>query len=158
MKSTTCLICSLLFVALLAKPSFGHTELAKALKAKHGLRSVTCYACHARKTDIPAADLPAFKLNKKAFRNNFGQEIAKLLKGKDVTKRIFDAKAAAKAARGTPNAAQAKAAADKVKAAVTEEFLEVLKEVEKIKSPAGPTYGELLENAQLPGVKPKPKP
>ena len=108
--------------------------------------------------NVAPADLPAFNRNKKAFRNDFGQQFAKLLKGKNVTKRILAAKAAAKAARETPGEADAEAELGKVKVAITKEFLEALIKVEKIKSPAGPTYGELLEKGPLDGVKQKAQP
>ena len=43
----------------------------------------------------------------------------------------------------------------KVKEEVTKEFLNALQNVEKIRSLAGPTYGELLKKGSLDGVKPK---
>jgi len=137
-----CLFSMLVSPATLAR---GQSELGKIVKARHDLKSVTCYACHTHKRDVTEADLTAFSQNSKAFRNAFGKELDKHLKGKELTPRLEKAK---ELSSDDPQR-------DKIIESVTKDFLESLEKVEATKSPAGPTYGELLKSGRLDGVKPK---
>jgi len=133
------------FVVLTVQASVcsAHVEMGKALKAKYKFRSASCYTCHSRKKDVAEADHAAYKENAKAFRNSFGDSLAKLLEGKEVTKRMAEIKELKK---GDPKKV---AVVDDV----VEQFLEALEEAEAEESPDGPTYGEALEAGTLDGVK-----
>ena len=140
-----CLPCSL-FLLLAQVPSApAQSEFKKALQAKYDFKSVSCYACHMRKSEVGADQEAAFEENGKAFRNAFGKAFDKHLQGKEVTKRLAAVK---ELDSDDPKKL-------KVKEEVTQDFLEALTIVETEKSPSGPTYGELLKQAMLDGVKPK---
>ena len=135
----------LLTVALLTSTASAHTEFKKALQKKYDYRTVSCFACHMRKSDVPDDKQDEYKKNAKSFRNEFGQVLHEELKEKEITKRMADVKSLAS---DDPEK-------KKVKAAVTEEFLAALKKVEEKESSDGTPFGELLKSAKLDGVKPK---
>lgn len=142
------LICAVFCVTVLfvqSRATLANAPFKKALQKEYDFKSVSCYTCHTRKADIAAEDLDAFKENSKAFRNSFGEQLAKLLEGKGLTKRLKDVK---KLKSDDPKKKQ-------VTEEVTKEFLEALKAVTSVKSPAGATYGELLKQGTLDGVKPR---
>jgi hypothetical protein len=145
MKRSFGLICVVLLFIAQTPPSPAQSEFKKALQSKYDLKTVSCFACHIRKADIPEDQQAAFKKNAKSFRNDFGKEFDRLLDGKNITKRL----AAVKELEADDPQKK------KVKEEVTKEFLVALKEVEQVKSPSGVTYGELLEKGKLDGVKPK---
>jgi hypothetical protein len=126
-------------------PIFAQTEFQKSLKKKYDFKTVSCYTCHSKKSEVDEEQHEAFAKNSKAFRNVFGNELAKLLKGKEVTPRLADVK---KLKSDDPEK-------QKVIEEVNKEFLDALKKVETLESPSGETYGELLKTATLPGVKPR---
>ena len=139
---------ALLFAAVLlvqSRTTLAHGPLRKALKAKYDFKSVSCYTCHSREDDIVAEDLAAFEMNKKAFLNPFGKQLGKLLDGKDITKRMAEVEEL------ESDYPQKKM----VIGEVTKEFLEALMKLESVKSPSGTTYGELLKQGTLDGVKPR---
>ena len=140
-----CYVCCGLVVISQASPAFAQTEFKKALQKKYDFKTVSCFTCHLRKKEVSDDQQAAFKENAKAFRNEFGKAFEKHLKGKDVTKRLADVK---ELATDDPQR-------KKVREEVTKEFLEALKKLESEKSSSGETYGELLKNAELDGVKAK---
>lgn len=125
--------------------TLAHAPFKKGLQKKYDFKSVSCYTCHARKADIAAKDLDDFARNSRSFRNSFGSQLGKLLAGKNTTQRLMDVK---KLDLDDPKKI-------KVINDVTSDFLEALKKVELVKSPSGPTYGELLKMGILAGVKSK---
>ena len=145
MQRLFCAVFCITVLLVQSRATLAHAPFKKALQAKYDLKSVSCYTCHSRKADIAAEDLDAFAENTKAFRNPFGRELSKLLDGKDTTKRLTDVK---KLESDDPKKL-------KVIDEVTTEFLEALKKIESVKSPSGTTYGELLKQGTLDGVKPK---
>jgi hypothetical protein len=86
------------------------------------VKKASCYVCHVKGED-------------KEVRNAYGEELAKLIKG--------DAKDRVTAAKEADNLA-----AENEK--LSKELMEAFKKVEKMKSPSGPTYGELLKAHKLP--------
>lgn len=123
-----------------ATPSVAQSEFKKVLKNKYPMQNVTCHTCHMRGKNVPKKQQAAFNENKKSFRNDFGQEFDKLLKGKDISKRLKAAKKKKQANRKQ---------FEKVKKQIIDEFEAALEEVEKVASPEGPTYGELLKKGKL---------
>ena len=146
MKRLLCFVCSLSLIVTPAISSHAQSEFKKVVKNKHTNQKVSCFSCHTRKANVPEDQLSAFKENKKSFRNSFGKEFDKLFEGKDMSKRLKEAKKLKKAG-DTEKAKQ-------IKSDVIEEFKAALEKVEKIKSPEGPTYGELLEKGTLTDGKP----
>lgn len=71
----------------------------------------------------------------KEVRNAYGEALAKLIEG-DAKDRLAKAKE-----QGTDDAEKEK---------LTKELMEAFKKVETMKSPSGPTYGELLKAHKLP--------
>ena len=145
MKRLICVICCLSILAAQTPPSLAQTAFKKTLQKKYDFKTVSCYACHSKKSEVPEEQHEDFKKNSKAFHNVFGKEFVKLLKGKEVTKRLLDVK---KLPSDDPEK-------KKVIDEVNKEFLESLKTVEALEAPSGETYGELLKTATLSGVKPK---
>ncbi len=145
MKRWVCGICCLSILVGQTSPILAQTEFQKALKKKYDFRTVSCFTCHSKKTELAEEQQEAFAENPKAFRNAFGKEFAKLLEGKEVTKRLADVK---KLSADDPEK-------KKVIDEVNKEFLDALKKVETLESPSGETYGELLKSAKLEGVKPR---
>ena len=147
MRFAACTLGSFAITLSLVAPGAGQIEFKKALQKKYDFKSVSCFTCHSRKRDIPADAQPAWKDNPKSFRNAFGKEFDKHLGGKDVTQRL---KAVKKLKKNDPDK-------QKVIDEVVAEFMEALEEVEDAKSEDGdgPTYGELLKQAKLDGVKPR---
>ena len=143
MKKSLCVVCVVSILLSQVPAGIAQTPFKKALQSKYGFTSVSCYTCHSRKSEVPADQLAAFKKNGKAFRNSFGKEFDKHLKGKNVTKRLADVK-------GLDSDDPKKV---KVVDEVTKEFLDALTKVEVAKSSSDLTYGELLKKAMLDGVK-----
>ncbi len=134
-RRSVSLLCCLLVLAMNVSPIFAQTEFRKALQEKYNFKSVSCYTCHER--------VKLGTENPKQYRNDFGKEFDKLLKGKNVTARLDEVK-------GLDSEDPKKT---KVQDEVTKEFLEALQKVIEVKSSSGETYGELLKNATLDGVK-----
>jgi hypothetical protein len=86
------------------------------------VKKASCYVCHVKGED-------------KEVRNAYGEALAKLIEG-DAKERLAAAKEA-----GTTDAENEKLA---------KELMEAFTKVEKMKSPSGPTYGELLKAHKLP--------
>jgi hypothetical protein len=115
---------------MLSRATIAHSEFSKALKAKYGLKSVSCYRCHSRKGEA-VKDLDT--------------QLRRILKGR-TTKQLADAK-------DLPPGDREKRR--EVKDKVRQEFLEALKKVESNESKFGSTYGEQLKQGTLDGVKRK---
>ena len=145
MKRSVCVICCLSILAAQTPPSVAQTEFKKTLQKKYDFKTVSCYTCHSKKSEVPDEQRKAFAKNSKKFHNVFGKEFVKLLKDKEITKRLAVVR---KLASDDPEK-------KKVVAEVNKEFLEALKKVVTLESPTGETYGELLKAATLSGVKPR---
>ena len=70
-------------------------------------------------------------------------DIAKILEGKDITKRITEAKKLDRAER------------DKALDAIKEEYLKALDKLDKMKAPSGKLYSEALPAGEIEGTKPR---
>lgn len=139
--SAVMLLC-LAVLAINVQVASAHPEFKKELQKTYGLKSVSCYTCHMRKSDVPADQLKAFSENSKSFRNSFGKEFDKIMAGGKYSEKIKAAKDA------DDEAAEEAAEAEAVKA-----FKAALKKVVQVKAPSGKTYGEELEAGTLDGVK-----
>jgi len=130
--TSSLVICGLVATEIGLSTAQAQIEFRLALEKKYDKNiTVTCNACHVA-------------LKPKTVRNEtFGKELEKALAGKMVSKRLEDVKK-------LPIEDPAKV---KVKEEVTAEFLEALKKVEALKAPAGATYGELIKQGKLDGVK-----
>ena len=123
MKKSVSRLCLLLIVIGQATPCIAQTEFKKALQKKHNLKSVTCFACHAKKSEVPQDQQAAYKKKAKSFRNDFGKEFDKHLKNKNVTKRLAEVK------RLKSTDPKKKKVVDEV----TKEFLDALQKVDPLK-------------------------
>ena len=112
------------------------------LQETYGLKSVSCYTCHSKKTDVPADKQEAFAENAKAFRNAFGKEFDKIMASGGYSAKIAVAKDSG------DDAKKDAAEADAVTA-----FKAALKKVAQVKAPSGKTYDEELKAGTLDGVK-----
>jgi len=110
-------------------PAFAQTKLGTTFKKKYSLRSVSCYACHV-------------KGEEKDVLNSFGQELGKLLEGKNVTERLDAAKEI-----------EEEEEKEEVLAVIEKEFLEVFKKLDKLKAPSGKTYAEAIKGGEIEGTK-----
>ncbi len=128
-------ICCLSILASSFAPAFGQSELRKALQKKYRFKSVSCYTCHAH--------VEKGTKDPKTHRNDFGKAFDAILADKDLTGRIKSVKSLS---RSDPKKKE-------VVDAVVADFLTALEQVEKEKSPEGETYGELLKDGKLDGVK-----
>ena len=135
----TAVACCLLILVTNNFPAQSQTVFKKALQKKYGYKSVSCYTCHKKGKDANGKSLG------KEHRNEFGEALHVLLAEKDVTNRIKEAKKGGGESR------------KKVYAEVTKEFLEALDKVEEMKSEDGATWGKLLDEGKLKGVKVKKK-
>lgn len=117
-----------------------HTPFKKELQATYALKTVSCYTCHSRKDDIPAADWDNSE-NTKEFRNAFGNEIYKLMASGDWSAKIEAAKEEDDETK------------DKVEAEAVAAFKAALEKAVQMKSPSGKTYHEELTAGTLDGVK-----
>lgn len=139
--STVALLC-LAVLAINVQVASAHPPFKKQLQEAYGLKSVSCYTCHMRKSDVPANQQAAFKKNSKSFRNAFGKEFDKIMESGNYSEKIAAAKESGDDAK--KDAAEAEA---------TKAFAAALKKVAQVKAPSGETYGELLEAGTLDGVK-----
>lgn len=117
-----------------------HTPFKKELQTTYGLKTVSCYTCHSRKDDVPAADWENSE-NTKEFRNSFGDEIHKLMASGNWSARI-------EAAEDEDDDTQ-----DAVEAAAVAAFKAALEKAVQVKSESGKTYHEELTAGTLDGVK-----
>ncbi len=110
-----------------------HVYLSTPLKPRYELRTINCAACHQK------------DVRDKSIENltPFGSDIAKILEGKDITKRITEAKKLDRAER------------DKALDAIKEEYLKALDKLDKMKAPSGKLYSEALPAGEIEGTKPR---
>ena len=111
-----------------------HSAFKKALQTKYDYKSVSCNSCHV-------------KGKPKSERNEFGKVFHKPLDemkfdGKGRTEKYEEVKGD-------------KALKDAFEVEMAEAFLKALEAVSKEKSSGGKTWGELLKNAEIEGIKPK---
>ena len=126
-----------LFVMMVAPTiALGHSPYAKALKTHYELRSVSCYACHAKGKDKKTG-----KSLGKEHLNSFGKAQAALLKDKKVKQRLEDVKKSSREER------------EKVNEAVAAEFLKVMAKIEKQPAADKKTWLELLKSGKLEGIR-----
>jgi hypothetical protein len=131
----------LFIVAINTSLASAHMIFKNELQTQYDFRIVSCFTCHAKKSEVKPDQQDAYTKNAKAFRNEFGNEFATLLKDKNLSAKI-------KAATESGDAAAKSAAEEEALAA----FKEALKKVIEIKSPRGTTYGEELKTGTLSGV------
>lgn len=138
--------------------AFAHGVFKKVLLAKYQFEKVSCYTCHAKEAAVNAEAWNAAK-NRKAFRNDFGKLFAQQLDGKKIDERAAESKKAkedAEAATENGNVAMEKkllAKAARIDQAIKADFLIALRAVEAQKAANGKTYGELLKDRKIEGVK-----
>lgn len=135
----------LTLVAIVANATVANAQIVfqKELKEKYDFKTVSCYTCHVRKSDIAEDQTAKFEENSKAFRNAIGKQLEELLKEKNVTQRLKDVK-------GLPREDPKREA---VEEQVKKEFHEALEKLEAMKCPEGGTYKEALQKAKIDGIK-----
>ncbi len=121
------LICGVVTFSLNASDASAHSAFKKAFQTKIKAASVKCDACHV-------------KGQKKDVRNDFGKVFAKLLKDKKLTDLYNTAKKEGTDAR------------KKAEEKMAKEFLAVLDKAKAEKSPAGATWGSLIDSKKLENV------
>ncbi len=136
MKYLASLVALLLIAS--ASPAQAHIIFKKAFQKEYGYKTVSCYSCHKQGKDKDG------KTYSKKLRNEFGDTIAEQLKGKEITKRVKEAK--------TNKDAAAKTAAYKE---INAEVLEAIKKISDKKSADGETWGDRLKAGKIDKVKMK---
>jgi hypothetical protein len=139
--SAVALLC-LAVLAISTQVASAHSPYKKELQTIYGLKTVSCYTCHARKADVPADKLEAFAKNSKSFLNAFGEGLYKITASGGYTAKIQAAKDAGDDAKK-----------EAVEAEATTAFKAALKKVGQVKSASGKTYHEELTAGTLDGVK-----
>ncbi len=139
MKHPLVLLCCGLLVVGPGSAGFAQSELGKALKSHYDLKSVTCYACHARKSEVPEEEHEAYRKNARAYFNEFGKSLKELLADKKLTEQLESVK------RLPTEHPQRQAVTQQVE----DEFLKALELVAQQKAASGETYGDLLEAGTL---------
>jgi len=143
------LVFGIAIAALWSNVASAESAFMKAMKAKYEFRTVSCYTCHMKKSEVPPELLPQYEKESKSLRNEFGQLFVKALEGKKVHERMEKARELKKLAREAESEAEEaklEAQEEAIEAAVTEDFLEALAKVEAMKDEeTGKTYGELLK-------------
>lgn len=136
--------CGIVAVVLNSSVVFAQTEFKNALTEKYGFKTVSCYTCHSKKTEVTEEewDKATEAGSTKKLRNSFGKEFDKHLKDKNVTGRLAEVK-------GLDPDDEKRIA---VEQAVQKDFLEALKVIEAMKAPSGGTYAEALEKGEIEGV------
>ncbi len=119
--------------ASLTPAAFGHSQLGTGLKTRYALRSVSCTACHPK----------AKKEKTKDVLTPFGADIATILKGKMVSQRIAATKEMNREDR------------TKTLEQIKREYLEALKQLDKMKAPNGKPYAEALPAGEVEGTRPR---
>ena len=144
-------------IGLFSGTASAHSQFMKALKAKYEFRTVSCYTCHSKKSEIAEEDLAEFEEEPKHFRNAFGDLFLPHIEGKDIDDRAEKSAALKKEARDADSEAaeeKLKAQAEEIDAAISKDFLEALEKVEAMKDKdTGKTYAELLKAGEVSGVK-----
>jgi hypothetical protein len=128
------LVVGCLILSLVAPAASAQSVLGTVVKNKYKLKSVACEMCHIKtenKDEHP--------------QNDFGKMLAKMVEGKDITKRLDAVENAEEAAK------------DKVKEEITKEFLEVLKKLDEMKAPSGKTYADVISAGEMEGLKTRKK-
>lgn len=116
--------------------AFAHTPYVKALKERHELRSVSCFACHAKGKDEETG-----RPLGKEHLNALGESLHAMLKDKKITERIEAAKQLSIAERKAVNE---EAAA---------EFLKAMEQIESKPSADGKTWLQLIQTGELEGIR-----
>ena len=137
----------LTLVAIVAHATVANAQIVfrTELKEKYDFKTVSCYACHMRKSDVAEDQVTKFEENSKAFRNAFGKRLEELLKEKNVTQRLKEAKKLPR------EDVKRQAVEEQVK----KEFHEALKKLETMECPDGRTYKEALQKGKIDGIKVK---
>ena len=129
---TTLVVC--LISSLCAPAVQAQSVLGTAFKSYYKLKSVACEVCHIKTENKDEHPL-----------NDFGKTMAKMVEGKDVSKRLDAVKDADEAAQ------------EKVKGEIEKEFKEVLKKLDEMKAPSGKLYPDAIKAGELEGAKPRTK-
>ncbi|MCA9245491.1 MAG: hypothetical protein KDA42_00220 [Planctomycetales bacterium] len=126
----------LFLVVLFPAVATAHAPLSKAMKERYELRSASCYTCH-----VKGKDEKTGKPLGKEHLNPFGEALHAVLKDKNLTQKLQDAKEADDESE------------DKVKEEVVAEFLKAIETVENEKSANGNTWLSLIKSGELDGIK-----
>ncbi len=122
-----------LSLTLMTPPTSAHSLLGTPLKEKYELRSVSCTACHLQEERVKSIE----------HLTPFGDDVAKILDGKAVTKRVEAAKDLESAER------------KKVYEAIQKEYVEALNKLDQMKAHNGKLYAEALPAGDIEGTKPR---
>lgn len=132
-RFSVCLVSITLLVV--ATTSSAHTIVKKPFQKRYKFKSVTCYACHANGKDEKGKRLG------KEVLNDFGKAMHKITGEKKFKDRIAAAKKADRTTR------------KKEEEEIIKEFLETLKQLEKVESTEGTPWGALIKEGKIDGVK-----
>ena len=119
--------CCIIAMAANTSSVFGQNLFKKLMQNHYKVKSVSCNSCH-------VSGKP------KTMRSDFGKLFDTELKGKDISKRLEDAK----------NNPEQKAAVEKV---VATEFMDALKKIDKKEYPGSGTYGDAIQAGKINGIK-----
>ena len=136
---STLLIILATVLFLPASQATAHSLFMKALKAKYGFNSVSCYTCHAKKDALPANAPP------KSVRNGCGKLFEPHIAGLNIGVQVDQAKLLKKQDKD--------AQAEAIEAAITNYFLKAWKVVGAMEDDSGMTYEMLLNARAIEGIR-----
>ncbi len=126
----------LLVCPLASSAALAHSPYGRALKERHELRSVSCYACH-----VKGKNEDTGKPLGKEHLNEFGEVLRVVLEDKNFTQRLEAAKELSREER------------DKVNQEAAVEFLKALEQIENKAATGGKTWTRLIKSGDLEGIR-----
>ena len=157
-RSAICLLVAVLLFAA-SRQADAHGWYGQALKRKYDFKIVTCYTCHLNSKEAAATmtdeEFEIYRAKSMRYLNEFGKQFVPVLPDSDVANEIdcLYLRRRRGSNGGRDDGMQ------KLKEQGQREFLDVLPQVEALRDPAsGKTYGELLRNGKLDGIRLREEP
>ena len=157
-----CLLVANLLLAT-APEADAHAWYSLALKKKYDFQVVSCYTCHLSGKEAAATmtheELAIYKAKSRRYLNGFGKQFSPLLSESEVAKEIDFLYLLRRRSGGVPASPAGMQAMRDLREKGQQELLEVLSKVEAIRErTTGKTYGDLLRNGELEGIKLRTEP
>lgn len=121
-----------LMLSMLAPAALAQSVLGTTVKKKYSLKNVKCELCHVKTENKDEHPL-----------NDLGKDLAKLVEGKNITKRLDAVKDSDDDTK------------QKLNDEIGKEFMEVIKKLDEMKAPNGKTYAEAIRAGELEGAVPR---